>query len=161
MKFEIESRQRRLNARHVALPNLENTRSLEETHSVSYVNKVNMESIVREYLRVKIKSLSSEAKIIRHEERKVMKWKREPDHDPEPIYFGLHRHRTQNVRRESRSAHLAYGFLREMPYRKIEDKCYTKPNWSRVKDLASKYGDYTHNEVKFLDDKIKAWSELK
>lgn len=116
---------------------------------------------MREYLRVKIKSLASEAKIIRHEEQKVKSWKREPGHDPEPVYFGLHQHRTIEVRREARTAGLAYGFLRETPYRKMEFKCYTKPNWSRVKDLVSKYGCYTHNEIKFLEDRIKEWFELK
>jgi len=97
------------------------------------------------YLKVKIKSLASEAQIIRAEERK---WKRRlPTYkfgnQPSPIYFGLHEHRICVVRRESRSALLAYGFIRHKSYRSIEQKNKQghepAQSW-RIAELVSKYG---------------------
>lgn len=57
----------------------------------------------RSFLKVKIKSLAEEAKIIRHEERKSFNPAQRNS---------LHQHRTWDVRRESRAALLAYAYLR-------------------------------------------------
>ncbi len=112
------------------------------------------------FLKIKIKSLAEEAKIIRHEERFVKSWKREPGELPNDLYFDLHKHRTKDVCKESRSSNLAYGYLREMPYLRIEEKCYTKPDWKNVERLVTRYGNLSHNEAKFVADNLKEWSEL-
>jgi hypothetical protein len=44
------------------------------------------------------------------------------------------------VRQEARAAQLAYGFLRGIPYKSIEAKCWTPPSWDRVGTLAARYG---------------------
>lgn len=80
-------------------------------------------------LRVKIRSLAEEAKIIRHEELRHPKQRAE-----------LHRHRTFDVREEARAAHIAYGFLRGRTYHQIEKSCKSSPNWDRVQKLVEKYG---------------------
>src|SRR5574337_277922 len=64
----------------------------------------------REMLRIKLKSLMEEAKIIRKEERKL--WGNLRDE--------LWYHRTQELRNEARATHLAYGFIRGMDRDKIE-----------------------------------------
>lgn len=87
------------------------------------------------YLRVKIRSLAEEARIIRKEERRFPKGSRNNE-----VYFGLHTHRTYDVRNEARHALLAYAFLRHRPYRTVEPKCHTEPLWDRVWTLIKKYG---------------------
>ncbi len=84
----------------------------------------------RAYLKVKIKSLAEEARIIRKEERVSQGEKRE----------GLHLHRVGTVRREARHALLAYGFIRGLKYCQMEAKCETPPDWEAVKRMVVKYG---------------------
>lgn len=97
------------------------------------------------YLRVKIKSLAAEARVIRHEELKLTGRKRRQAGDhlqpgpmarvggilprlrklqkteateaAETLLQGLRRHRTIEVRGEARAALLAMGFLNKRPYR--------------------------------------------
>ncbi len=84
----------------------------------------------RAYLKVKIKSLAEEARIIRAEERKSEGDKRE----------GLYNHRVGTVRRAARNTLLAYGFIRGLKYRQIEVKCEETPSWPEVAKMVVKYG---------------------
>jgi hypothetical protein len=99
------------------------------------------------YLKVKIKSLAAEARIIRHEEEI---WKRrgrpyrlahnamvaefvagrtksysvpddvKPFANADSTFWGLRFHRIRDVRIEARAAQLAYAFLRGKPYSLVE-----------------------------------------
>lgn len=126
------------------------------------------------YLKVKIKSLAAEAKIIRQEERKWLHSARrlqsritsEPNCGPGlstrlsracDLLGGLGRHRKFDVREESRASLLAYGFLRGRRYSQMEAKCYEPPRWSRVADLVKKYGPVGRNERPA--DLVKEWAE--
>lgn len=84
------------------------------------------------YLKVKIKSLAVEARIIRKEEQKPQ------NHE---VREELHLHRTYDVRREARSALLAYACLRNMPYSRIEFAAISIPDWKRIERLIEKYGN--------------------
>ncbi len=77
-------------------------------------------------------SLAAEARIIRHQEKKP---------ENRDCRAGLHHHRVIDVRRESRAALLAYGYLRNTPYTSIERTCHTQPDWKRVAKLIDKYGE--------------------
>ena len=81
------------------------------------------------YLKIKIKSLAAEARIIRKEEQKN-------------TYFriGLKDHRVGVVRIEARHSLLAYNFLRGVPYRKTEPVCRTPIDVGKVKAMVKKYG---------------------
>ena len=92
----------------------------------------------RVYLKVKIKSLAEEAKIIRREERKPHKDMDSCGYSAERI--GLWCHRTGIVRQEARHTLLAYGFIRGRKYWEMEASCEFPPNWDRVKKLVEKYG---------------------
>lgn len=83
------------------------------------------------FLKIKLKSLAAEARIIRHEERKS-------DGDRR---CKLHHHRVGEVRREARATHLAYGFLRGIPRLSIERKARTEPDWDKIERMAGRYGD--------------------
>jgi hypothetical protein len=102
---------------------------------------------MKAYLKVKIKSLAAEAQIIRREERRFLARSRQltPEENAtsevKRIFWGLRQHRIWDVRREARSAGLAYGFIRGRGYRQIEAKCYEEPHWSRVAELVRKYGN--------------------
>lgn len=99
----------------------------------------------RVYLKVKLKSLAEEAKIIRHEEKKG------GDHRE-----GLHRHRVDDVRSEARHTVLAYNFIRGRSYKQTEPFTTSPPNRSRVLKMVKKYGEPgVENREELLD----AWFE--
>lgn len=99
------------------------------------------------YLKIKIISLADEARRIRAEE------KRHPGGSD--TRNGLYLHRINDVRKEARSALLAYGFLRGRTYTQIEPKSYTEPNWKRIATLVQKYGNASDGQ------RLKAWAEVK
>ncbi len=94
----------------------------------------------RKMLKVKIKSLAEEARIIRLEERrsKAGGWQQ----------CELHLHRVLDVRKEQRVSLLAYAFIRGVPLAATEPKSSTPPDWSRVAKLVEKFGtaDYSAKE---------------
>lgn len=83
----------------------------------------------REQLRVKIKSLAEEARIIRMEEKRTHGVLRDE----------LHLHRVGIVRNEARHAHLAYGFIRGRAHEQMEKN---KPPFDqkKVQYMVEKYG---------------------
>lgn len=91
----------------------------------------------RLYLKIKLKSLAAEAAIIRREENKLKR-----AHHGEETY-GLTYHRKYVVRKEARYTGLAYGFLRGLPYSKIEIEPKREPDWKYVKSMVQRYGDAT------------------
>lgn len=103
---------------------------------------------MRVYLKIKVMSLASEARIIRREEKR---WP-----GPSDQRTGLHLHRIHAVRPESRAAHLAYGFLRGRAYRQMEATCRREPDWNKVQHLAIRYGDGDKNA---LSRRIAEWIE--
>lgn len=94
-------------------------------------------------LKVKIKSLADEARVIRLEEKRAMRRGRDAKlsrfADPE-LQRHLWQHRTVDLRGEQRSALLAYAFLRGRPYAAAEPKAATPPDWERVRRIAEKFG---------------------
>jgi hypothetical protein len=102
------------------------------------------------YLKIKIKSLAEEARIIRFEEKK---WP-----GPSDERSGLWCHRTGPVREEARSAQLAYGFLKGMPYKRIENSCKSAPDWKRTHQLIKKYGGFSDKD--FPIECVNGWAEV-
>lgn len=91
------------------------------------------------YLKVKIKSLSEEARIIKREERKHRgEWS--------GIASGLQKHRRFEVRPESRSAQIAYAFMRGRSFCQVECNAKREPDWKRIKALVDKYDSYQHRQ---------------
>lgn len=84
----------------------------------------------REMLRVKLKSLAAEAKIIRREETRTHSGLRAE----------LWLHRVSIVRSEARCTHLAYGFIRGRTLEQMEPKSDSPPDWERVRKMLKKYG---------------------
>lgn len=80
-------------------------------------------------LKIKVKHLAAEARIIRSEERKVTGWDR----------WHLQHHRKTVVRRAARDAQLAYGFARGRTYEQMEAKCDLPPDWKAVRKMLVKY----------------------
>lgn len=91
-------------------------------------------------MKIKVKSLAGETAIIRFEERKQLKNKHEAlsagkTEAAEKIsqrYNRLRSHRLAVVRPATRHNHLAYGFLRGIPYSDIEGRCATAPNFYEI-----------------------------
>lgn len=81
-------------------------------------------------LRVRIKELAEEARIIRREASKHPGWA-----------WKLHDHRRGVVRPAARSYQLAYAFLRNRPYRTVEPTTHSEPNWDEVKRISLKFSE--------------------
>ena len=94
------------------------------------------------HLRVKIKSLAAEARIIRHEERKTRGLQRHL----------LGEHRRGTVRRTARHSLLAYACLRGAAYARVEHQDTRKDiDWHLVKGMAKRFGG--------VEADIDAWIE--
>lgn len=86
-------------------------------------------------LRVKLKSLAEEARIIRLEERRAN------HHKDYELQNSLAMHRKFTVRGEARSSLLAYQYLRGVPYHVCE--CPSKdnpPDWEAVASMVRRFG---------------------
>jgi hypothetical protein len=132
-------------------------------------------------MKVRIKELAQEAKFIRFEQNKIKskqkimpipteydhikkKWYPERD-DHSKDWVELNSHRKCEVREAARAAQLAYGFLREISYSKIENKrkpekefrfnYYIKPE---IKRLAKKFGKLGYKET--YDEEVEKWLTL-
>mgnify|MGYP006969390648 CR=1 FL=1 len=81
-------------------------------------------------LRVKLKSLATESKIIRQEIEK--------SNNPH-IKNSLYRHKIDIVRQEARHTHLVYACIKNVPYHKIEPKTHNKPNWDKVEKMVKRF----------------------
>lgn len=80
---------------------------------MTYQDKYKITKLNAAKLRIKVKNLAEEARIIRKEEgrfRGMEKW-------------DLQNHRTWNVRNECRATQLALAFMKGKPYSKVEPKC--------------------------------------
>jgi hypothetical protein len=116
--------------------------------SVNYFTEAHMLNRIP-MLKVKIKSLAEEARIIRKSEKKNAGRTREL----------LYLHRVQDVRKEQRASLLAYAFLRGVPYKACEPNPKVKPDWNRVRKLVGKFGTVIPKQVGKQNDDFKAWSE--
>lgn len=88
-------------------------------------------------LKVKIRSLAEEAKIIRAEEKKII--------SDNSIYWirarsALRHHRTNEVRKEARAALLAYALIRGVPYHSVERPKSKEIDIKAVQRIVDKFG---------------------
>lgn len=83
------------------------------------------------FLKVKIKSLTAEARIIRLEEGRSRG----------ELRAALRSHRQWDVRREQRATQLAYGYLRGRARVTIEPGARSEPDWDRVTAMIKKYAN--------------------
>lgn len=100
-------------------------------------------------LKIKLKTLAEEARIIRKEEQKMR------GHIWGPKAEKYHRHRIDVVRTEARATHLAYGFLRNRTYGQVESGSHKTVPYERVAKLVSRYGGLQYRDV--TAETIKAW----
>ena len=112
-------------------------------------------------LRVKIKALASEARIIRHETERVKGFKKNTDDVIFKAHWerktsSLNHHRKFVVGNEARVSLLAYAFLRGVPYKSAEPHCKQEPDWDRVWDIARRFGGLFRVDV----EKFEAWKNL-
>jgi len=90
-------------------------------------------------LKIKLKSLAEESRIIRKEELLS-----KPNIDK---INSLHDHRIHVVRPVARATHLAYGLLNGLDYRQIENHNKTVPDWKKVEAMVKKYADDSKREM--------------
>lgn len=101
-------------------------------------------------LKIKIKALAAESKIIRHEELKIKSGPVEERH--RIAYFAEHRKLV--VRKAARETHLAYGYLRGREYHQIEKSCKIEPSWALIAKMVCKYG-----KSGMTDEDLKDWAK--
>lgn len=177
---------RRLEDHQTTLKNTPNQSSIQTPTQTTTKTFLKKYLPMKSYLKVKIKSLAEEATIIRHEERRVKRslnwWNEfqsvtgEDSNTKSSIdayqteYYGLHNHRTYEVRNEARSSQLAYAFIQGYAYSRVEDPTKTRKPVAtyRVAELALKYGkvnippETPYNKRRDEAEKIiRAWVEGK
>ena len=121
-------------------------------------------------LKVKTKTLAEEARIIRHEERKLKKqiqWMkiRQLVTDPtRSVWASLNNHRRFDVRNEQRGTYLARAYIAGLTYASTEHKRKPENEYKfvtkivpRIVSMVNKYGDKT-KEVTAKD--ILEWAKL-
>lgn len=87
----------------------------------------------RRLLKIKLKSLHEEVKIIRHEEEKLQSCKSE---GAKKLVAEMAGHRRCDIREESRATLLAYGYIRGRKYQQIEPKSsWTQSDSKRMFDM--------------------------
>lgn len=107
---------------------------------------------MKSHLKVKVFSLSSEMTYIRRQEEK---WKsrakraREKGRDDAYAFsnFWSQRAHRLDLKREARSTHLAYGFLRGQSYDCMEQICYgplkgygsSEPDWKSIESMVERF----------------------
>lgn len=100
----------------------------------------------RTFLKIKLKSLAAEARIIKREERRAKKNRDLAD--------ALTYHRRFVVRPEARVTLLAYGFFRGRRYQDVEHS--TRPlDWGKVRAMVKKYSAPVGRPQKLQD--LEAW----
>ena len=90
----------------------------------------------REMLKVKLKSLAAESRIIRKEERKAKGSLREE----------LYRHRIDVVRKVTRDTLIAYGLIRGRTIEQMEPNRKSEPDWDAINKMIMKYGPVSSAE---------------
>lgn len=140
-------------------------------------------------LKIKSKHLGLEAKVIKHEEKKLRKqirWSERQTIPPNIIekYYSIHNHRVWNVRNENRATFLARAYLAGIPYKAVEQKRQNEAVFKfyilpRVFDMVNKYGpvkdriykgpvrygntvkmEYDKEQYDAFMQKLKDWSKL-
>lgn len=102
----------------------------------------------REMLRVKVKSLADEARLIRREEQRTVG----------PLRDELQLHRREVVRHAARTSHMAYALIRGRPVDSIEKPRNQRSDsfWKAVRTMIEKYGPLdTTLKHKLLEQCVK------
>ena len=107
---------------------------------------------MREQLKVNVLSLAAESRFIRKEVAKIKGTSELKGADPRAQKMIWHR--TWDLRNEARAAQLLYGYVRHVPYRRIEPKAdYFAYRWhDTLKRLRSKCKKF---EIEFAD--LERW----
>lgn len=102
-------------------------------------------------IRVNLKSLSEESKIIKKEVKRIK------DSDTKNY---LTNHRKLKVRQESRSTQLALAAIKGVPYSSVEQNAKTEPNWQRISEKFKTHvrsSPYFGNTPKEERKKLSSW----
>lgn len=110
------------------------------------------------HLRVKIRSLAAEQKIIRHEELRCKKRRsyREDQPGARDLFWSLRGHRN-GLSNVIRSSLLAYAAMRGRAYEMIEAQSVDQPTWADVKDTALRFGAHAADIDAWIAVAEKHW----
>lgn len=133
------------------------------------------------HLKVKIKTLTAEAAIIRKEEAKALarpklsvfkkvdgNWGWHPAVTSDEIargvnseYTALREHRVGIVRQAARTNLLAYGFLRGRSYSRMESTTYVAPDFAEVEKVARRFSPTKWDDARWKEWVAEAMAHLK
>ena len=92
-----------------------------------------MKSVSLYQLKVKLKLVDDESKYFRHAEKKYR--------TNEKLREYFHLCRVKDTRSKARHLHLAYGYLRGLPYDRLEQRPRTKPNVYVLSEIVREHTD--------------------
>ena len=112
-------------------------------------------------LKIKVTSLAAEIKLIRENERRLKRMAREatnPEYAAQfrKSFWSLRDHSETICEPIAREAQLAYGFLRGIPYSKMEKKRYTDPRWDQIERSIVKHGGMPEQ---ILKQRFEQWKQ--
>lgn len=98
-------------------------------------------------LKIRLKLVEAEAKLLRKAEKKYSNNEKDRNH-----FYLL---RARDARFRARHLHLVYAFLREMPYSKVENNPRRKPDLATVRNLARHYNSFKW--TKEMEESLLSW----
>lgn len=72
------------------------------------------------------------------------------------IFWGLHNHRINVVRKEARDTHLALNFLRGNKFSEVEQIRYSNPNFDNIIRMVVKYNE-TEEDERVIRQRLAEW----
>lgn len=119
-----------------------------------------MEKHMSIQLRIKLLSLSSEARHIRRWERRLLAAARSGKApDAKDRFWSIRNHRKDDIAPEARATGLAHGFLRGRAYKTMEQRRYSDPDWAAIQRMATEYGRLDADKFTFTKEEWKAWRD--
>lgn len=73
------------------------------------------------------------------------------------LFWGLHHHRQNVVRKEARDIHIAYCFLKGRDFEQIEQSRYTNPDWKNIERMVLTFGSGIDQRI--LQQQFAEWLE--
>jgi hypothetical protein len=112
-------------------------------------------------LRIKNDCLAFQSRLMRREENKALYHARRGDGDAETFRELIHNARTDRLRKQARSSHLAYGFLKGIPYPIMEQSCHERPDFPDIEAIALRYSSFdpriTKQQFAQWEDEARDW----
>lgn len=117
-------------------------REWEGRHTPEQIKAADEERLARLRLKFRLKGMVEQSVELRAtlcEAQELITKTRRRARKPMAAAAGSAMRARDKISKETRSVQLAHGFLRDVAYARMEQKCWTKPDWPRVEMIVRQY----------------------